>query len=59
MCRDLRQGVWAWDLEGNVKSYDGEVIDPASDFGTLWSDFYSEDLNLLTRVGSQVTITSA
>jgi hypothetical protein len=57
MCRDLRQRAWVCDLDGkNVRSYDGREADPASDFEPFWLDFYGEDLSLLTRVASKVTV---
>jgi hypothetical protein len=56
MCRDLRQRVWACDLDRNLRSYDGREADPALDFEAFWLDFYGEDLSLLTRVGSKVAV---
>src|ERR1700727_2075522 len=28
MCRDLKQQVWVWDLNRNVRTYDGRKTDP-------------------------------
>lgn len=56
MCRDLKQQVWVWDLNMNVRKYDGRKTDPASDFEAFWLDFYGEKLSLLTRIGSEVAI---
>ena len=56
MCRDMEQQVWVWDLKGNAKRYGRMEIDLASDFETLWLDFYGEDLNLLTKVGCRISL---
>lgn len=53
-CRDLDRRVWAWNLEGIVRSYDGNRFDPERDIEALWSDFYKEDLGLLRRNSSVV-----
>ncbi len=58
MCRDLQQRVWVWDLDRNVRKYDGRNTDPASDFEAFWLDFYDENLSLYTRVGSTVRVES-
>lgn len=56
MCRDLKQRVWVWDLDREVRTYDGRKTDPASDFEAFWLDFYGEDLSLFTRVGCDVPL---
>jgi hypothetical protein len=56
MCRDLARRIWVWDLDGQVRTYDGGDADPVADFEVFWFDFYGEDLSRFTRVGCTVTI---
>jgi hypothetical protein len=56
MCRDLRERVLVWNLDGDCRSYSGSKFDPERDFRRFWSDFYGEDdLDLRHREGSKVT----
>jgi hypothetical protein len=57
MCSDLGKRIWAWDLRGNCKSYDGGKLDLETDLQLLWSDFYEDDLDTRRRVGSRVDVT--
>jgi hypothetical protein len=52
-CRDLSGSVWAWDIQGRCKRYDGAKIGPA-DSKALWLDFYGEDLGGSESTGSEV-----
>ena len=53
-CRDLDRRVWAWNLKGDHRSYDGNKFDPERDFQVFWSDFYKEDLGTRRRHASEV-----
>jgi len=55
-CRDLKQKVWVWDLDGKPRTYDARKTDPASDLEMFWRDFYGETLSRLERVASIVKI---
>jgi hypothetical protein len=57
MCRDLGKRIWAWDLHGNCRSYDGNNLDLETDLQRIWSDFYKDDLDTRSRVGSRVAVT--
>jgi hypothetical protein len=55
ICRDKKQQIWVWDLDGNARKYKDRMA-TGFDFEGLWFDFYGEDIGLLTRVGSRVSL---
>jgi hypothetical protein len=56
ICRDMKQQVCAWDLGRNGRTYNDRAATAEFDTEGLWFDFYGEELSLLTRVGSKVSL---